>query len=143
MGEEQGEEQERDAGASPGSACLTLLGALVALGIAVGLVASLFAGGPETPGDDPGDATPLKRSGKVVRSWAFTTWPFTVPAGVLRCREDTLVTFEANGVEYGLSGSAQTRGYPFPDDLRAADPVLGPEVKISTDEVMKAGAELC
>lgn len=139
MGEEQGEEQERDAGASPGSACLTLLGALVALGIAVVLVASLFAGGPETPGD----ATPLKRSGKVVRSWAFTTWPFTVPAGVLRCREDTLVTFEANGVEYGLSGSAQTRGYPFPDDLRADDPVLGPGVKISTDEVMKAGAELC
>jgi hypothetical protein len=54
-------------------------------------------------------------------------WPFTVPAGTLRCVRESLrsdrlfVTLDTgNGIEYGLNGSA--REFGFPDGLRILKP---------------------
>jgi hypothetical protein len=41
-------------------------------------------------------------------TWADGVWPFTVPDGVLKCySEDSMVTFTAGGVEYGLNATAR------------------------------------
>jgi hypothetical protein len=44
-------------------------------------------------------------------TWSDGLWPFTVADGVLKCySEDSMVTFTAGGVEYGLNATARRFG---------------------------------
>lgn len=44
-------------------------------------------------------------------TWASGVWPFTVADGVLKCySEDSMVTFTAGGIEYGLNATARRFG---------------------------------
>jgi hypothetical protein len=58
-------------------------------------------------------------------TWTDGEWPFTVSEGVLKCYlEDSMVTFTANGVEYGLNNTAiKFGGYADIDDIRPDGPV--------------------
>ncbi|WP_392895793.1 hypothetical protein [Streptomyces sp. LN699] len=131
-----------------GNACLTLFVGLMSLITVFTLISSCGAEDPEpTPGkqsqqasDDSGGPLP---SSEYVVAGEFTKWPFTVPSGTLECREGLFVTFEYAGTEWGINGSAQTRGYPFPDRIWAEDPNLGHGLKISMDEVLKRGLAMC
>lgn len=72
-----------------------------------------------------------------------TPWPFTVDAGVLRCRTHTGVTFQpAGGVEYGLNGSAQAMGYPSPEVVWAADPAVA-GLRLDLGPAIALGQALC
>jgi hypothetical protein len=58
-------------------------------------------------------------------TWAGGVWPFTVPDGVLKCySEDSMVTFTAAGIEYGLNATARRFG-----NFRDIDEIVpaGPE----------------
>lgn len=69
-------------------------------------------------------ATPTPTAGVEVaeKTWAQGAWPFTVPAGTLRCyAEDGMITFASGGSEYGLNPSAQRFG-----DYRNLDEVSRP-----------------
>ncbi|MFB7663985.1 DUF2511 domain-containing protein [Kitasatospora sp. NPDC056138] len=70
-------------------------------------------------------------------------WPFTVPSGTLRCHTSA-VTFEANGVEYALNGSA-TESYPTPEPIWATDPApgSGSGPRISLKPTVEVGLALC
>ncbi|WP_431040823.1 DUF2511 domain-containing protein [Streptomyces sp. P1-3] len=73
----------------------------------------------------------------------FDKWPFTVDAGTLRCRDGASVTFEADGTEYGVNGTAQDAGYPSVKPVWADDPALGHGLKVDISEVLNYGLSLC
>lgn len=74
----------------------------------------------------------------------FTQWPFTVSAGVLRCRQGVQVTFEEpGGLEYGVNGTAQDAGYPSVLPIWALDPALGHGLRVNISEVLDKGRTLC
>ena len=57
--------------------------------------------------------TPTAVDGPISKStWTDGVWPFTVPDGVLKCySEDSMVTFTAGGMEYGLNETARRFGH--------------------------------
>lgn len=70
--------------------------------------------------------TPTAISPEISKAtWTNGAWPFTVPEGVLKCyAEDSMVTFTAAGIEYGLNATAKRFG-----DFRDIDEIVpdGPE----------------
>ena len=79
-----------------------------------------------------------------VTSARFKEWPFTVSAGILRCRAGAQVTFEApGGTEYGVNGTAQDAGYPSVMPIWALDPALGNGLRVNISEVLDKGRSLC
>ncbi|MFI9331961.1 DUF2511 domain-containing protein [Kitasatospora sp. NPDC052868] len=79
---------------------------------------------------------------RAVTSGEVVPWPFTVSAGMLRCRPGEKVTFEVGGVEYALNGLAQA-DFPKPTAIWADDPVLGHGLKKDIGKVIAAGRALC
>jgi hypothetical protein len=79
----------------------------------------------------------------VVTAARFEQWPFTVDVGTLRCRDGVSVTFEADGTEYGVNGTAQDAGYPSLKPIWADDPELGNGLKVDISEVLDYGRGLC
>ncbi|MFE2110370.1 DUF2511 domain-containing protein [Kitasatospora sp. NPDC059463] len=73
---------------------------------------------------------------------SLTPWPFTVESGLLRCRTGQQVTFETDGVEYGVNGLAQGK-YPKPLAIWADDLNLGHGLKVDISAVIEAGRALC
>jgi hypothetical protein len=63
----------------------------------------------------PPNVTPTAVSEPLTEAtWGDGQWPFSVSKGVLKCYvEDSMVTFTAGGVEYGLNATA-TRFGGFP-----------------------------
>ncbi|MCZ4099856.1 DUF2511 domain-containing protein [Streptomyces sp. H39-C1] len=73
----------------------------------------------------------------------FTTWPFTVSSGRIRCALGKAVTFSANGQEYALNGLAKGQGYPEIDPIWRDDPNLGNGLKVDISEVLNAALAMC
>lgn len=86
--------------------------------------------------DDSGDS----HARKVGRS-DVQPWPFVADSGTLRCRSGS-VTFEANGTEYGLNGTATAAGYPSVLPMWALDPAAE-GLRISMHGAIVAGQALC
>jgi hypothetical protein len=98
----------------------------------------------EPSNDDtaPGPPTPDTHHA-VVTAGRFKEWPFTVDVGTLRCRDGVSVTFEADGTEYGVNGTAQDAGYPSVKPIWADDTELGHGLKVDISEVLDYGRSLC
>ncbi|WP_433859401.1 hypothetical protein [Streptomyces kronopolitis] len=79
----------------------------------------------------------------IVTAARFDEWPFTVDVGTLRCRDGVSVTFEADGTEYGVNGTAQDAGYPSVKPIWADDEELGYGLKVDISEVLDYGRGLC
>ncbi|WP_461027740.1 DUF2511 domain-containing protein [Streptomyces sparsus] len=104
------------------------------------LLAALTACADGEAGAEPPAAdVDTKATSEITRA-DVDPWPFTVDAGTLACDQGK-ITFEADGTEYGLTGSAQSK-YAKPDAIWADDPDV-PGVKTSLGSVIKAGMELC
>lgn len=94
--------------------------------------------------DDDTDADPASDTHHAVITAArFDEWPFTVDVGTLRCRDGVNVTFEADGTEYGVNGTAQDAGYPSVKPIWADDTELGNGLKVDISEVLDYGRGLC
>lgn len=58
-------------------------------------------------------------------------------------RDSVSVTFEFNGTEYGVNGSAQGAGCPSMTPIWADDEELGYGLKADISEVLAYGRSLC
>ncbi len=75
-------------------------------------------------------------------------WPFTVDRGILRCEHGMYVTFENNGLIYGVNGAASSF---YKSDLNFHDIVsicqddieLGKPFKKDIQPIINAGLKLC
>jgi hypothetical protein len=88
-------------------------------------------------------------------TWTDGVWPFTVPDGVLKCySEDSMVTFTAGGVEYGLNATARKFGNfrgigeIVPDGPDGYVEINGTRQRVKTeaftlDEIHSRAGELC
>ncbi|MFJ6787465.1 DUF2511 domain-containing protein [Streptomyces angustmyceticus] len=96
-------------------------------------------------GDENATAEPSDSDTRsaVVTASRFEEWPFTVDAGTLHCRDGMSVTFEVNGTEYGVNGTAQDLGYPSVKPIWADDQELGNGLKVDISEVLDYGRSLC
>lgn len=79
----------------------------------------------------------------IVTAARFDEWPFTVDVDTLRCRDGVSVTFEADGTEYGVNGTAQDAGYPSVKPIWADDEELGNGLKVDISDVLNYGLSLC
>lgn len=65
--------------------------------------------------------------GYITKAELGEAWPFTIPAGTLKCYDDNLtgkkyVTFDdGDGIEYALNGSARDFGFPELDETILID----------------------
>lgn len=137
-------------------------GGAIAGGFLVLMLILAFAQSCGTPDDNP-SAEPAESSARtansddedttspsasdshlaVVTAGRFKEWPFTVDVGTLRCRDGVSVTFEADGTEYGVNGTAQDAGYPSVKPIWADDKELGNGLKVDVSEVLDYGRGLC
>lgn len=83
---------------------------------AVVLLAALCVVGCAGRGASTAPPIPTAISAPISKAtWTDGVWPFTVPDGVVKCyTEDGMVTFVADGVEYGLNQAAIRFGH-YPD----------------------------
>ncbi|MFJ5804251.1 hypothetical protein [Streptomyces decoyicus] len=100
---------------------------------------SANSGDEDTTADPPAADT----HHAIVTAARFEHWPFTVDVGTLRCRDGASVTFEADGKEYGVNGTAQDAGYPSVQPIWADDKELGHGLKVDISEVLGYGRSLC
>ena len=70
-------------------------------------------------------------------------WPFTVESGTLSCKQRFYVVFEANGKEYGINGSAKSKGYDHPRPIWREAPEGEPGPSVYIGDILDRGLELC
>lgn len=104
--------------------------------VGVAVVAVLFVGGCSQPDETVAAATaltPTAVSPLLSKStWTDGVWPLTVPDGVLKCYvEDSMQTFTADGVEYGLNATARRFGNFR--DIDEIAPVASPPDYVEVD----------
>lgn len=112
-----------------------------------------------------GDSVPDDAKGLIKRSDYGEQWPFTVESGYLECQQGSIVTFTADGIEYGVNGTALSRGYKDIVAIWAEDPSfyemaqtfadssgddvndiikqMGEPTRINIGLIIKAGLERC
>jgi hypothetical protein len=73
-------------------------------------------------------------------TWSGSEWPFTVPNGILGCTQPGTVTFNADGIVYGLNGTALDHGYPAVDPIWKSA-TSGPQADLGP--VIEEGLALC
>ncbi len=69
------------------------------------------------------------------------SWPLTADAAIIRCEDDAVIA-EINGEDYGLNGTATSRGFPRLGRLWRPDPnVEG--LNVSITPLLETGLSLC
>lgn len=107
-------------------------------------------GTPASPPTPTAVGAPISKT-----AWTGGVWPFTVPDGVLKCYSaDSMVTFAAGGLEYGLNATARRFGnFRDIDEIMADGPEGYVEVNgarqpvktnaVSLDGIYSRARELC
>lgn len=70
-------------------------------------------------------------------------WPFTVPDGILRCKDGVAITFEHGGTKYAVNGSAKSLGFADIAPIWADDPSPLGGPKKDLGPINERGQKLC
>jgi len=69
-------------------------------------------------------------------------WPLTVSEGVVRCEGSAVIFRTPDGENYGVNGTALSRGLPKIDPIWKKDPAV-PGARINISPVLDRGLRLC